>query len=266
MFRHAHFVSEIAHEEWDFSECPDEQLTACHEYEIWREDKSFQVQARTHRAALGDPTFEQLLARWEHWQAPKSIAEADAADFFFYGPKCSWWLDEFPNEPFLCVPPAKRSAFADEEGNWGAIAWDFFELLNEFPELAEQAGGDDPPLSWFGRPVMNGSRTAGAFLIDWRRNDDELVRHFKAWLEDFRNKDILIRETRGAGSKVRKLRKELKALGAWRLLEKMPWSEAYLVTQEHLTKGLFSNHESAWRRARRVAENLIARRTPKELA
>ena len=244
-------MSDIACEEWDFSDCPDEQLDACRNYEFGRESENIRERVRLHRAALGNPTFEKFLA-WHNGDGPpESItnAEWEAVCFFFPGIVCWEWLDEFPRIPFLRVPAVRREVFAVEKGRWSAITENFSEMLKHYPQLREQTGEMAIRVSE--------DTTAAAFEINWTRSDDELVRHFKDWLKTFRKKPDSIREMRGAGSEPRQLRKDLKHLGTWRLLNKMSWEAAYELTRERLKKGLWCNRPEVWTRGLRAAEKLL---------
>jgi hypothetical protein len=80
-----------------------------------------------------------------------------------------------------------------------------------------------------------------------------LVAKFEAWIEKNLPADVEIREKRGSGSHATQVRKDLKALGAYRLLEVMDWDDAYIETEGKL----FRSNRQTWIDAKKRAQAMI---------
>ena len=240
--------ADLAWQEWDFSKVPLDQVSLCYEYELSRDTHSKLEKIKGLRATLGNPSFDQCMKWWTHPEtmpADDTEAEQLAQTEFIYGSQI-WWFDEFPDQPFQSISKHDRKRLAEPEGNWGAITMNFRRLIREFPQVAEEHGKWEVPI--------DERSTAVALLIDWTRNNDELIRNFKDWLTAFRPKGIAIVDRKnGAGAPVRQLRARLKALGAWRLLRRMDWADAYALTEGRL----FGNNQSTWKAAKDATDQLL---------
>ena len=245
--------------EWDFSKCPENQLRDCHDYEFARHVERLVISARELRSMLGGMTFDQrleCLVSEENFPDMPGVPEWEEKGMmdFHYGPLWQFCA-EFPSKPFLCVPPGQRETLAKEGANVGSIVLPFATLLTGWPDLSMSTEDvfrlpQDP----------HGPQGAiVGLMVRWELSNAELLSHFEDWLKKYRDQTVAVTERRGAGSEPRQLRKALKDLGTWRLLKQMPWNEAYLLTQEHLGKGLWCNRPEVWTRASKSAEMTLAR-------
>jgi len=228
----------VDREEWDFSACPDEQSEACYFYEFARECPD---EIRAIRAQ------RDQLKKISRDNAPEQTFGHSIIDIFVDWP-------EFPDTPFLCIPKAERTRrIANAQRMTPPVQADLGGLIRLY------AG--KPPTS---KTIKYGYGEIAAFIIDRRNSDEKLVRGFRQWLKN--NKSLgaapMVRKGKGSGHEQR--RKDLKALGAWRLLEQMRWEDAHTYTLEILknkkgqSQGLFSGHALAWSRARKHAQETIA--------
>jgi hypothetical protein len=235
----------LAREDWDFSGCPEDQLKACFFYEFAREC--------SHAIRVARVAHESL----------KEITEA-------YGPKASYALaagvidlfkdcPEFPETPFLCISKVERERRIANLFKANPL------VQADLPSLIRQYANKTPRRKAIGKTLkyLAGQGDIAAFNIDWRMSDEQLTQGFRQWLRTNRPLTAVPIVRRGKGSSREQLRKDLKALGALRLLRNMKWEDAYLYTEETLKnkhdrpQGLFSSHAVAWRRARKDAEKAI---------
>ena len=231
--------------EWDFSTCPDEQLEACYFYEFAREcPRAIDVARVAH---------ENL----------KEITEA-------YGPKASYSLaagvidlfkdcPEFPETPFLCISKLERERRIANLCKANPL------VQGDLPSLIRQYANKTPRRKAIGKTLkyLAGQGDIAAFYTDWRMSDEQLTQGFRQWLRTDRPLTAVPIIRKGKGSSREQIRKDLKALGAWRLLKKMRWEDAYNQTREILKnkrsqpQPLFSSHAAAWARARKHAQETI---------
>lgn len=105
--------------------------------------------------------------------------------------------------------------------------------------------------------------TIAAFELDWRRRDSEIFEDFKRWVAKARESNTkaeTILSGKGAGSLVRQYKAELKALGAFRLRQKMSYRLAVALVSRVRNSGemdeLYST-ESHWSEADKRARERI---------
>ena len=227
----------LAREEWDFSTCPEDQLKACFFYELARECRHVADAARALRKHLkeigADSTPDHQLA-------------VTVVDLFKDCP-------EFPDTPFLAIPTAERYRRIKKLGKViPPVQVDLAGLIRRYRNQAIT-----------GKTIKYGQGDIFGFYLDWRISDDKLIEGFAHSLKTNRPHSAVATVRRGQGSSPQQIRKDLKALGAWRLLQQMTWEDAYTYTREILKnktsqpQGLFGSHANAWRRARKDAEKAI---------
>ena len=126
--------------EWDFSECPENQLRDCHDYEFARHVERLVISARELRSMLGGMTFDQrleCLVNEENFPDMPGVPgwEEKGMFDFHYGPLWQFCA-EFPSKPFLCVPPGQRETLAKEGANLERIVLPFATLLTGWPDVS----------------------------------------------------------------------------------------------------------------------------------
>ena len=209
----------ILRAEWDFSDCRDDEVEECHHWE-----------------------FRRTL----HTQ--RALPEIQDSDWFQpYPPDAPLTLDEFwPDTPFLSLSREKRKLRIRERAETQERVWGFETPLHKLPKCHS-------------RTYEMGGRwnVFVATEIRWALTDSEMIAAFREWLKKNRPEDRQPQSTRtGAASLPRQLRAELKALGAWRLLQVMHWSKAETATMDSEGKPLFAD-QKGWIRARAVAERVF---------
>jgi hypothetical protein len=151
----------LPREEWDFSNCPNQQLEACFFYETARECP--------HAIAA---------ARLAHQQ----LTELEAA----YGPKNRYCLassvidlfkdcPEFPETPFLCISAYKREQRLAKLSKPGAL------IPVDLPGLIRQLSKEDLKGKTLGKtiPYLAGQGDIAAFFTNWRYSDEKLFQSFR---------------------------------------------------------------------------------------
>jgi hypothetical protein len=177
---------------------------------------------------------------------------------------------EWPNNPYLSIPveerlrrrqllirppPLSDVSNALKQVNVAMIIRNFIET------------GKTPTLDELERGIVFKGRDRvceiAAFEIDWRHSDGIIAKRFVAWLETFRAPWVKQRKVKGKGIDTEQMRKELKALGAWRLLTryKLKWGKA----EEETCVGKSGEEipplydgEFSWNRASKLAEDIIS--------
>jgi hypothetical protein len=236
----------LAREDWDFSACPEDQLRACLFYELARECPHAIRVARTAHNTLLEITA--AYGTKHHYSLASSVIE-----IFKDCP-------EFPRTPFLCIPKEDRKRrIANCSQSHGLVQADL-------PALLRQHADKIPRRKTIGKTLkyLAGQGDIAAFYFDWRSSDEQLTQGFRELLRVNRPLTAIRISRKGKGSSPEQLRKDLKALGVYRLLQRTRWEDAYNETRDVLrdkngkSRGLFSNHALAWRRARKQAEKMIA--------
>jgi hypothetical protein len=224
----------LAREDWDFSACPDDQLEACFFYEVARECPHLRGSGAFQRAEPGADL--QLEGR----------CAVTIVDLYKVCP-------EFPAAPFLTIPkPQRTQRIANLHNATPPVQADLSALIRQC--------ANNPPNS---KTIDYGVGVVAAFYIDLRISDEKLAKGFRQWLKKNRPLWAVPMIRKGKGSSREQLRKDLKALGALRLLREVNWEDAYVYTREFLKnnygqpEGLFGSHKGAWQRARKNAEKTI---------
>jgi hypothetical protein len=225
-------------EEWDFSTCPKDQLEACFFYEFARECPEAVRAARALREHL------------------KEIGADTGTDHRFAVTVVDIFKDcpEFPHTPFLSIPTAERYRRIKKVGKViPPVQADLAGLIRQYEGKAVT-----------GKTIKYGQGDIVGFYLDWTISDEKLIEGLRHSLKTNRPPGAVATVRRGQGSSAQQIRKDLKALGAWRLLEKMDWEDAHVYSREILKnrkgqpQGLFGSHANAWRRAQKDAEKMIA--------
>lgn len=230
----------LKREEWDFSLCPVDQLEACYYYEFARESDMAKSSERVYREAI-ESAKDEHEARW--------LRKHRLIAVFNIFQSCP----EFPDTPFLCIPPCERSARI--EALWKTPALTQANLSSII--RTHEANFSQAKTLKF--PTGFGEGDIAAFYINWGFPLPKLADDFREWLEKNKPSDANLGATNGAGSSIRQWQKWLKALGASRLLACMTWEEAVGHTSELRQNKhgkswpLFGCNASTWRKAQRDA-------------
>lgn len=223
-------------ENWDFSECPSDHLDECFFYEFFRECPN---------ALRAAPALREHLKEIGTDTGPSHRSEATFADLLNDYP-------EFPDAPFLRIPTAERTRrIAKLDEVIPPVQADLGDLVRQYKAKAPK-----------GKTIKYLHGDIAAFFIAWGTSDEKLVQGFRHWLKSNRPPGALATIRKGKGSSHAQYRKDLKALGALRLLKQLSWEDAYTYTREILQnkkgqpQALFGSHANAWRRARKNAEKM----------
>lgn len=223
-------------EEWDFSDCPEDELELCCHYEYSRERDGVKAQV----AKLRDPEHQ-----------PNRPYPGDAAYYQeqwftkFFG-----LFNEFPDKPWLAISAADRYARVKQCARWDT------PFLSVCPERLENDEGVYPyfPMD-VGTFVVH---SVHAVEVDWTASNDALKKAFDQWLTDNRPRYATHLDQTGRVSD----RELLKYLGAYRLLRcaENQW-EIAKGWAEKFGRGtdwtpLYSD-ERAYKRAKGQAKHLI---------
>lgn len=223
-------------EDWDFSDCPAEQLEYCCYYEYARESDG----TKERVALLRNRQLPTGLypGDWEYYQL-KWFSEFFSA------------LEQFPETPWLRVSKKTREAVVSKcstlEGPFMTVDPERVSLERDAPYPYEPADVGVLAL-----------HTVYTVEVDWTASDDEIFRKFKAWLAESRPTDELVFEKRGRTADG----ELLKFLGTLRLLRAFgdDWRKAQDWAQEH-GRGKWTpsySDQSGWLRACKKARNAIA--------
>ena len=242
---------EIPRDEWDFSKVADAELPFCFEWEYRRSSAKFKQAVKDAVLNRGKQLFDDI-------------------DALPYAEFCKW-----PGIPFSRLDANERRSVINvlapdsslsASSNMERLALDrFLYRLRVILRFAQTGGVKRAML--VAKDVLSGaydrrrgSNTEDTIIrIDLVKSDTFLAKEFHELIRSKRQgRTTRIEETRGAGNSVRQLRTKLKWLGAWRLLEVVPWEEAYVDTQAILGKGLFGNRPELWKRAQHFAELELA--------
>jgi hypothetical protein len=237
--------------EWDFAKVAAKELEACVCWEYSREIPEFVVGVDLMKKNPDfrlDPNCAGLYHR------PTQV------DF-----------EEWPGTAFLKLPESVRSVFGprfidlreiDPEALSDSIVADGSALITSLLKYVENNSLPVAMRSATLLQELGGDRSQefAAFVIDWKRSNEELSRCFAEWLDWNRPENIKPIEKRGC-SPIRLWRMQLKALGAYRLMTKykMKPLEAFIHTRGAAgAKGLYSDSFETWSRAKALAKTLIA--------
>ena len=234
--------------EWNFKNCPHEELQDCFYYEFYREVSEVKEWITKWRNGAKGTDFEALESSLTFDRMGELGSRLDLPDV-------GWFpiYPEWPEKPFLSITDKERRArrhHLDPEPasrpSWRLypsteatrrglpIGWerivDAFENSGMWPVAAVEEN------AWI-----------APFKIDWEHSDKQLSEAFDSWLKTYRPHTIEQRKSKtGGGSDLREMRTNLKALGAFRQHE----SQSQLESQY--------KDQSGWLKAARKAEAIIA--------
>ena len=252
-------LANIPRWEWDFSECKDVELRDCYFYEWMREFPTVRRKVDFWRKANGGTKFddwERVCARLDEQNRPPVFPY----ELFNFCP-------EWPEEPYLSIPANDRisrrkrihqpSPFNHTTRGLEPVNIAFF-IRDQIEKRIE------PSINSIERGVVrtDGFHEVAGFKIEWRHKKSTILKCFEKWLRDFSPEDIKPWELRGKGSTPDQMKKELKALGAWRLTDKECFGLSFSQAQ-HLTlnqegrkkvESIFATKES-WSRAVKLVKD-----------
>lgn len=239
-----------------FNFLPDDQVLACHTYELARHDARHADEIRAWRGKP-EQSFDELLSLWE-----KRITEMRQPPHEFY----VYWPD-WPVTPFLKVPEDERRK------RWKKWAGRTFDARPALPSVSfrylfahHESLDANPKPKWLSGEFRHaqidpkgGVITFGgegplskieyaAFKIHYWKSDAVLADEFESWLKARRAENgIPNPKTGGEKSPVSRHRKELLTLGVWRLktLGRMTSEQAIAYTEEVSGRPLFAT-ASTW--------------------
>jgi hypothetical protein len=221
----------LAREEWDFGSCPEGRELYCWGYEYARESAAIIADYRDCKERPESGCFDEH----GNWSDTISIFDSDGE------------LDEqiaielapgFPEVPYLKtkhVPWKWEGEPLDLEFLAGAPVRDAGKLENYYPQ---------PAPHYFAH-----------LYIGWEAADKTLLRAFGRWLKGHR--PFPARTKRGK-SPAREFMADLRALGAWRLLQRMSAREALEHTSKFVRGGLYAKIPD-WYGARRRALRVLGK-------
>ena len=237
---------QVPRAEWDFGSCPNDELFECHAYEYARETPATVEDVRSLRKRV-TPLFEELV------KALRDRIDRTARVMALF-----WYCPEFPDKPYLTIPIAERQRRLRTLWPPASAAITLKPKIIP-PDIVQRLALER---------LFYGSLELALFEIDWTETDTYLSDAFFNWLRENRPTGIKQFQTRGAGNFQRKWSDDLKALGAKRLLDRMPWYDAFTLTKPEDRKarrgsrrkgsGLYCDREEVWKRAAKKAESLIA--------
>lgn len=225
----------IPQEEWDFSLCESREIRHCYFYELLREFNIVRQKVAEWRKQHPGSSFDDWLpisSKNSQEQRPRAFGY----ELFNYCP-------EWPERPYLSIPKAELKRRIEK----------IFVLplkANEENALRKPvySGDAEPDLDFLDDLELE---------VDWRHSDRAIVRRFGVLIRKLRPEGVKQWKTRGMGRDSAQMKKDLKALAAWRLLKLMRWDDAAQLTYNRTNKSLFEN-ETAWIRARNHMACLLA--------
>jgi hypothetical protein len=223
-------------EEWDFSDCPDDELESCCYYEYSRERDDVKAQV----AGLRDPN------RQPHHPYP--------GDAVYY--QNLWFTTffrlfaEFPDTPWLKIPPGDRHARLKECAKWDS------PFMSVGPERLQN---DEDVYPYFPDDVgAFDVHSVHAVEVDWKASNDAIKKAFEQWLIENRPPYAVHLDQTGRVSD----RELLKYLGAYRLLQDAEnnWETANEWAAKFGQGTMWTPRYSdkrAWERPKRQAKEMI---------
>ena len=253
--------SPLARAEWDFAPCRNEEVGACHAYEFARQVEVLKETVRLFQAARPGAVFDDLWA--EAMNPRNALLTLENGHGLPLGSYSAF--PEFPATPYLGIPVRERLRRLSQSNVvrvGGIYETDIEHIVSDGPGYTFHYSGV-PGEGWFER----GTNETVAFDIDWSSEDELIIRQFAHWLREKgpdRRARIKVRTERGKGSLTAQLKVDLKALGAWRLLQRMHWQDALTYSEEVTGRRLFGD-QPAWiragKRAGKVINNLSANKS-----
>jgi hypothetical protein len=251
--KHRNVLPEVSRWEWDFSECKNAELRDCYFYEWMREFPTVRRKVDFWRKASKGSKFddwERVYSRLDDQGRPPVFPY----ELFNFCP-------EWPEEPYLSIPAKVRISrrkrlhqplpFNHKSRGLEPVNIAFF-IRDQIEKRFE------PSINSLERGVVrtDGYHEVVGFKIEWRHKISTILNCFENWLRDFSPEDIKPWELRGNGSTSGQMKKESKALGAWRLTDKehfgLNLAQAQRFTIKHKDgkeyEPIFATKES-WSRA-----------------
>lgn len=246
-------------EEWDFSPefLPDCELADCLHYEEsrlrpWKRDLDYVSNLRKQAARN---CFDEYRA----------LAAADKRPREEFSPMWYWLWPEWPDKPYLSVPPVERKRRLKLQAlPFASISLSEFNL-NEYIKhrvshaITKERAKDPGPLGAFCAKLIKAlpnhplplPKDVVALHLPAHESDESLISGFKCFLKERHQRTGTVPvERRGANSPRRQMRSTLKRLGAYRLLSSgMSWEEAFQHTAATSGRPLYSYHAHVWRNA-----------------
>ena len=242
--------------EWAFPKRDDEELRDCYFYEFSRENQAVRKWVKNWREKNPGIRFDDWKPFFNRFSEVKR--HPFLSELFTFSP-------EWPAAPYLSIPAHERArrrklilrpppnadiSRALNPINISMIIWERLQHKVE------------PTRDELERGILKKRNTfheIAAFQIDWRHSDGTLTKQFTNWLKMFRPKVIEQWKIKGKGMSSVQMLKELKALGAWRLIHKfgMKWDEAENLTSEDAAGKEIAplcEGQSNWSRACRLVE------------
>lgn len=243
----------IAPEDWNFRNCPDEELFACTFYEYARDSPLWLKLAEKVRdipkyrlipkAVKVFPTgnaYQKELRRWQF----------SFVTFFALFP-------EFPKTPWLKLDSLERERrlFDFTEGLPARL-----KALRFLPKDSSSTTAE-PTFSFDRFEAVRVFFTV-RFQISWDFTDDDIIASFTSWLRDTRKKAQGTKRMGKRPTQPDLMRARLRELGAKRLLSRLTVTQAAKLTKEVLlkeTREAVALHGTvrSWRRAKKNAELLL---------
>jgi len=226
----------IALEEWDFTDCPDEEVEHCAFYEFARESEKTMAHV------------DELRAKG-NWNSGYFPGDADyyTREWFL---KFFKLFEEFPKLPWLKIEKTSRKRRSAQCRMWEGP---FLEVALERLMNDEEEYPFYPPDTGFGTLT-----SVHAVEIEWTASDDAIKNSFSRWLAQARPFKDAVQKKSGQLSH----RELLKYLGAFRLMRAYggDWDVAQGCAVKHGTGSPWTpsySDERAWRRAKKKAESKI---------
>jgi len=200
----------LAETDWDFSRCPSDEADICLWWELHREKTQAESGGTLPPGLKGQPTRMELRRR--KWQVQ------DDRDRLPKG----WILHpHFPQFSYLDHRHKERWKRIERIGRqtWPWLDVDWFSLVRHRRDWLEgMLKGTCVPSS----PLLDGPIEIVPMAIPWDWRDKDILEAFKQWLKQKRRVDEpppMPRDKGGAGSPIRQVKRKLKALAAWRLIQ-----------------------------------------------
>ena len=251
-------LPKVSRWEWDFSQCPPDELHDCYYYEFMREWNIVREQVAEWRKAHAGSKFDDwrpMFSKITRENRPRSFSY----ELFNFCP-------EWPSQPYLSIKQNERQRrrqmiFRPAPQSDKSRALGQVNVSMIIRDHIERGIKYEPTLDALERCVIkqnDGLHEIAAFEIDWRHSDGTIIKRFSSWLKSIRPKSVSQWTIKGQGTDSAQMMKNLNALGAWRLLKIFHWEDAAKETAKFYAggKSLFGEQPN-WIRARKYAESLL---------
>ena len=250
----------LSRDQWDFSQCPPDELWDCHFYEFAREGGTIRASVAAWRRLHPGKVFDDWLT------FAASAKRGNRPQVFGY--EVFNWYPEWPEAPYLRIKESERKrrrrmvpqpVRVENIRNALRIV-PLPKLLKEFSEPSPFGTLQLPPQDRLTVKSADGTHETVAFDIDWRHSNGTLRKAFECWLQQNRPPHVPEWKIKGKGTQAEQIKKELKALGASRLLRVMGWKAAGALTARVLpTAEVLFSEQSAWSDAKKCANSVLKR-------